>query len=424
MKAVPPGRLEKMLAPLLPPPRHGLIPWRLKPAGRAGGMVGTIVMRAVSLAGRELLKAAGRSGPLIPEEIKRIAFIKIDHLGDVLAAQPLIGALKTWNPSARITVFAGPASVDLLLRNPYVDEVEPVDAPWIKPGSKPKANLKACLGLSAYLRARSYDLAVDLRYHNRLDSLLLSLSGARFRLGFDAGGFGFWLTHCADWPVSGHESERQAKALAQFGIPVGDLSPVFQIRDSELEAAAAWLKPLPGKARPTVAIHVGAGNAVKRWMPDRFAWVAREMVRRAKARIVLLAGREEAAAGDPVAAAVPPRALVDLRGRISLGEMAAAIKLSSLFIGNDGGAAHIAAATGTPLVVIFSGTNASAQWAPHGRRMSIVEKWVPCKPCGRTECPFEQACLRKVSAEEVLERAAAMLAGGGQLHDNTQDDDG
>jgi ADP-heptose:LPS heptosyltransferase len=333
-------------------------------------------------------------------------------LGDLVQAIPLLRAIKQWNPAAHLTVFARPACSELLLRLPYVSEVELAEVPWIRPDSGSLRNLFSCLELARYLRGRSYDLAIDLRYHNRLDSLLLSLSGARFRLGFDAGGLGFWLTHRAPWPRSGHETERGAQALACFGISVEDTIPSVPVTDAELQRAALWLAPRPGgRGGPIVTIHVGAGNAVKRWMPERFAWVARGLIRRANARIAVLAGPGEELQGDPLVESVPARAIVDLRGKLNLGEMAAVMKLSALFIGNDSGPAHMSAASGSPSLVIFSGTNTAEQWAPRGAFVHVIEKWVPCKPCGRTDCPYEQACLRKVTADEVLDQACAMLAG-------------
>ena len=87
---------------------------------------------------------------------------------------------------------------------------------------------------------------------------------------------------------------------------------------------------------------------------------------------------------------------------------------ASLFLGNDGGAAHVAAATGAPALVLFSGTNMSSQWAPIGPRVRVIEKTVPCKPCAATDCPYSQACLRAITADEVLAAAEDMLGKKGR----------
>jgi len=394
---------EKPLALVRRPPRHERLPERRKPARRASKLALHAILAPVSLAGRAILLLAGRSGRLSPDGIRRIAFIKVDHLGDVLMATPLMRALKDWAPAARLTVFARPAVRGLLSRLSYVDAVENCEVPWILPGSGSWGNLRACLGLARRLRAGRFNLVVDLRYHNRLDSLLLSLCGARARLGYDAGGFGFWITHRAPLSRAGHEIERGAAALRRFGVPVHNLGMDLPLFPSEEREALA----LAGGKRPFVAIHPGAGNPVKRWMPERFAWVGRELARRARVRIAVLAGPGEEELGGPLVRALPRAARVDLRGRLSVFEMAAVIRRAALFIGNDGGPAHVAAAVKARSLVVFSGTSVAKDWAPPGA--SVIEKWVPCKPCYSSTCPYGQACLRKAGVDEVLAGALRLL---------------
>ena len=318
---------------------------------------------------------------------------------------PAIRALKEWAPGATLTLFTRPQNLPFASRLSYIDAVEEADVSWIRPDSSGLANLKACFRLAGRIRRGGYDLAVDLRYHNRLDSLLLSLCGARWRLGFDAGGFGFGVTHCAAWPREGHETGRQADALRSQGIPADGRAEVFPLGRREVDAAAAMI----GARRPVVAIHPGAGNEIKRWMPERFAWVARELSRKCGVRIAVLAGRGEESLGKPILDAVPARSRIDLRGSLSLPQMAAVLAKSRLLIGNDGGAAHVAASVGTPTLVVFSGTSLAGEWAPRGGMARVIEKWVPCKPCHSTNCPFGSACLRAVGVDEVFSAAVRML---------------
>ena len=83
-----------------------------------------------------------------------------------------------------------------------------------------------------------------------------------------------------------------------------------------------------------------------------------------------------------------------------------------LFLGNDGGAAHLAAAVGAPSVIVFSGTNESVEWAPRtAAPQRILERRVPCKPCHATDCPFDAACLRAVPVDDCLAAALGVLTG-------------
>jgi heptosyltransferase-2 len=406
----PAGLFGRALARVLPRPEHDPLPARRTAARRLTRIALDDLLAPLSLAGRLVRRHRGGSPTLDPSRIKSIAFIRLDHIGDAILSSPQLRALKARFPSAKLVVYARPSSAEYLVRLPYVDAVELADVPWIRPDSSPVSGLRACMTLAREIGDHSFDLAVDLRYHNRLDSLLLSLCGARHRLGFDAGGLGFGLTHPAAWPTAGHETERCAAALVRYGIPVTDPVPDFPVSHDEARAS----ERLVGRGIRFAAIHPGAGNAIKRWMPERFAFVARELVRRAGVRIVLLSGPGEDGCGEETKRAVPGRSLIDLRGRLRLPELGALMGRASLFLGNDGGAAHIAAAAGTPALVLFSGTNMSSQWAPIGRRVRIIEKTVPCKPCAATDCPYSQACLRAITADEVLATALDMLSKKGR----------
>ena len=403
MRAV--SRGERLAALVLRPPEADPVP-APRPSRRAFAKAALgALMVPVSAVSRCFLRLAGRGIPPDPTLMRSVAFVKLDHLGDLVMATPLIGAVKKWAPQARLTLLTRPANTVLAERLWYVDEVAEADVPWIRPEPGWRENLGACLRLAREIKEGGYDLVIDLRYHNRLDSLLLSLCGAPARLGFDAGGFGFGITHCVRWPGEGHEVDRGIRALEEFGIPVRDRRPEFPLAAGELKKG----KRMAG--RNLVAIHPGAGNAVKRWMPERFAWVARELVRRTGARVAVLGGPGEDGLGEPIVRALPRAKVLDLRGRLRLPEMAALLANCSLFIGNDGGAGHVAAAAGAPALIVFSGTSIAAEWAPRGANVRVIEKTVPCKPCHRGDCPYNQACLRAAGVQEVLAAALQMLRG-------------
>ncbi len=402
------GVLERMFAPFHPLPVHERRPARRRPARRLSKLAFHVLLAPLSLAGRIWFLLTGRSRPLEPSAVRTMAFVKLDHLGDALMAIPLMRALKEWSPSARLVVYTGSLNAGVVSRLPFVDEVVETEVPWVKPDSTQAENLGACFSLADRIRSRNFDLVVDLRYHNRLDSLLLSLCGARWRLGHDAGGFGFGVTHRAPVPRKGHEMERGARALARFGIPVRDMRQDFPLLPGEELTADIVLS---GSGR-VVAFHPGAGNPVKRWMPGRFAWVARELARRARVKIAVLAGPGEEELAEPIAEAVPPGSLLDLRGKLSVTEMAAVMKRTLLVVGNDGGPAHVAAAVGAPVLVVFSGTSVAAEWAPRGRHVRVIEKWIACKPCHSADCPFSQDCLRAVKVNEVVRTALRIVKGG------------
>jgi ADP-heptose:LPS heptosyltransferase len=113
----------------------------------------------------------------------------------------------------------------------------------------------------------------------------------------------------------------------------------------------------------------------------------------------------------PVPFFPPYPGVIDWTGQLSVGELAAVIGQSDLFVGGDSGPAHVAAAMGTPAVVLFSGTNDPRQWRPWGAGVTVVRREVRCSPCHRERCPLrDHPCMKGLEVEEVA-RAVQQAAG-------------
>jgi ADP-heptose:LPS heptosyltransferase len=158
----------------------------------------------------------------------------------------------------------------------------------------------------------------------------------------------------------------------------------------------------------------------KRWSTDRFAQVAAALVERFDLQVVLIGGPDDLELAEAVASQLP-RNVTNLTGRTSLLETAALIERSTLFIGNDSCPLHLAAAVGTPAVGIFGPSNVE-QFRPLGEpgyRQRVLQARLPCSPCFHfvgTEAPWvpnlchSYACLKAISADDVLEAATSLLA--------------
>jgi ADP-heptose:LPS heptosyltransferase len=147
----------------------------------------------------------------------------------------------------------------------------------------------------------------------------------------------------------------------------------------------------------------------RRWPPERFAALGDALAARWGARIVLTGGVAERALVERVAErmAAPSLALV---GRTSLGGLAAVIAQLELFVSNDTGPAHLAAALDKPSVVLF-GPGDPRRWGPLDQtRHSVLRRAVPCSPCGCSVCPIDHRCLTGITVEHVLEVANTLLA--------------
>jgi ADP-heptose:LPS heptosyltransferase len=162
-----------------------------------------------------------------------------------------------------------------------------------------------------------------------------------------------------------------------------------------------------------VSIHPGASWRPKAWYPERFAEVARQLIEKHSAEVFFVGGREDCDIAERLRALVPgPHAHFALGS--SLGETAALIHRSRLFVGNDGGPAHIAAACGTPVVALF-GPADPRRFRPWSETAVALHKPVHCFPCRQTTCVHpELPCVNLISVEDVMERAETFLVGSMQ----------
>jgi heptosyltransferase-2 len=169
---------------------------------------------------------------------------------------------------------------------------------------------------------------------------------------------------------------------------------------------------LAAGARPNaLRIAIGAGasyGSAKCWAPERFAEVANRMIEEFDAEVVLFGTAGERAVADAIAAAMrrPP---IDLIGKTSMAELPGLLSECQLFVGNDSGAMHVAAAVGVPVVAIFGSTDPNGT-APVTPRCSIVQEKPYCNPCFLRRCPTDHRCMSRILPAAVEEAARSWLA--------------
>ena len=179
-------------------------------------------------------------------------------------------------------------------------------------------------------------------------------------------------------------------------------------------AAEARINELLGQAGidalndPLVVLAPGTMWETKHWSREGFARVARHFLNHGRQVIVIGAGRDREVCAE-VAQGAP--GTVDLAGRTTLPELAAIISRAGVCITNDSGPMHLAVALGRPVVSIF-GPSDSLWIGPYGRPDAVISAGVPCAPCYLRElsrCDRQHACMRQVTAEEVIARAELQL---------------
>ncbi|MCA1605377.1 MAG: glycosyltransferase family 9 protein, partial [Acidobacteria bacterium] len=248
-------------------------------------------------------------------------------------------------------------------------------------------------------------------------TLLTRASGARHRIGYSGYQYGRLHNHLAPsssllWGRDNtHSVEQQLALLGWTGVPVTD-RPATRLAVTEQAAASISARlgaaGLDETRTPLAVIHPAAAFETKQWATERFARVAESLASRGLA-IVAITASTEAHVADRLKqqTTAPVVAFTDL----SLPEVTALLSQARLFVGNDSGIAHMAAAVGAPSVVIFGSSN-TAHWRPWAKAPAeVVVEQMECQPCHGYFCEkFEQPeCIKRVSVERVVAAIARVL---------------
>jgi hypothetical protein len=161
-------------------------------------------------------------------------------------------------------------------------------------------------------------------------------------------------------------------------------------------------------------VHPGVGNAMRQWPAEHFASLIDLLAEKNAVNAILIGGPEEAELAEMVLSQVAHRdAVVSLVGKTPLRRLPELLRACALYVGNNSGPKHIAAALGVPTVGIHSGVVDAAEWGPIGRRAVALRRNMTCSPCylaRQEDCPRSFACMRGLDPIAVQEVAETFLA--------------
>jgi heptosyltransferase-2/heptosyltransferase-3 len=259
------------------------------------------------------------------------------------------------------------------------------------------------------LRRADYDTAAILRFDHWWGAWLAAAAGIPRRVGYDWPETRPFLTQALPYRSDRHEVEQNAALLDALAPGIAaDLGPTrYQVPAADHAWAADWLMATgcePGQR--LVAIHPGAGAAVKQWPSASWAAVADRLAERPATRIVLTGGPGEQELVGAVAANLA-RPAMNAAGATTLGQLAALYARCALVLGSDSGPLHLAVAVGTPTIHLC-GPVSPAKFGPWGdpaRHVVLRTTW-PCAPCDRLDCPVsalpQHACMAAITPDAVL----------------------
>ena len=339
---------------------------------------------------------------------KRILVIKLDHVGDVLLATPVFDNLRQAYPNAELHALAGKWSRVILENQPAVDEVIEYNSPFFCRTEQPTRLLET-VQLYLRLRREKYELVVELRGDWRtVCSALLRVAPKQIgraalqvanKLGFSR--------------FSGtHETTRNLDVLNRAGIPTPVQTPTFPVTAEDKKWAADFLAARgvhaaqrgtdPPTREPLIAIHPGSPVALKRWRPERYAKLADWLVAQKRAKIIFVGVDAEMPIIAEIQALMREKSF-NIAGKTSLTQLASILQLCQLFIGNDSGPMHLAAAVGIPTIGLY-GPGDPGRFGPVGAQCQTLRQKPDCPPCLGTTCRFGgEGCMSEIQVADVIQ---------------------
>jgi len=364
-----------------------------------------ILSAAVSVVVNALGRLQGRAEP------SRILVVKLDHLGDVILATPAIRALKERYPNAVIDVLVHPGAVAAVANHPGVHRVLTYRSPrFSRDGAADDSSR-----LREVARTR-YDTIVELRGDGR--TLLLPFrAAARRRVDRGTVRLQNKAGRVLGRAPTLHEVETNLEIVRPLvGTPAA--GPRVEVHPG-IEASRSVVRKLEERAVPTgarlVVLHAGAAWRPRAWRPERFGAVADWILGHYDARIVLVGSEDERDVEDAVRRSMREDRALAMTGALTLEELTALLGRSALFIGNDSGPAHLAAACGVPSIVLF-GPQDPRRFGPWSERTQVLHHPVACFPCRQTVCVMaEDPCVNRNEVADVIARARDVLGPPGRL---------
>ncbi|HEY3757837.1 MAG TPA: glycosyltransferase [Opitutaceae bacterium] len=350
----------------------------------------------------------GTSSAAELQNLKEIAVVKLDHIGDLLLASPAFYALRKRFPGAKLTAVAAPSAAAVLKGNPHVDRIVTYDAPWYwrelgapeQLRGRTQSNLRTLAGL----HRKKFDLVVNLRSDHSNVLFAASIPHLHLLSYTNDSSYAFLVTHPLTRTRGMHATQQHRELLRTIGADEW-CPPKIYFSDEEA-AQAAEFQP----DRSTVALALGAGVGLKRWAPVKFRELARRLRLRGQ-RVVLVGSAGDARLSEDWAGDL---GCIDLCGRLSLNALGAFLSRCGCLAANDSAPMHVGAAAGVPVVYIIR-PSVHEEFAPVGEiHIGCLKSSCPnvCQgfdPNNRNGSPEYCECIQSVTVDEVEQAVLASL---------------
>ena len=342
---------------------------------------------------------------------QKILIIKLQYVGDTMGVIPVVADLKRHAPGLTVDVLIHAECAPLISHHADIRKV------WMYDRGQAKKNFFSSIAyhlpLIRALRREKYDIVIALTQGDRAFFLSLA-SGAPLRLTYRINSPVTRMMNAFTEGIPGrrHFIEVDVDILNYFGIENHEIELMIPIPEDIRKEVRSRLMPDTGAGELIVAIHPGARKKMRQWKPERFAQIARRLHEHYQAAVILLGGTGEEELLCAIENEMGFAAALN-SCNLSLIEMAAVFSECHLFIGNDSGPGHIAAAVGCPTLSLF-GPNYPFLCRPYIASGEVIFKDLDCCGCRQEEhlCVRpENTCMDLIEVDEVWLKIEMMLTG-------------
>jgi heptosyltransferase-3 len=337
-------------------------------------------------------------------KVRKVLVIRLRSIGDTVLSTPSLFALRRFLPEAQIDILVEDWVAPVLDDHPHIDNVIVME----------RGGFVSRARLALEIRSTRYDVVYNL-HGGTTATFLTRATGAPHRVGLKTYQYSQLHTHLAPSPLllwgqqKTHSVEQQLALLGWTGVPVTDRPRTHLAVTPEAAATVNQRLAEAGlEDRQIALIHPSTAFATKQWATENFARVAESLAERGIASVAIGAPHER----EIIETLLDQSSIRIVSFDLSLPEVAALAARSQIFVGNDSGIAHIAAAVGTRSVVIFGSSNI-AHWRPWNKAAAeVVLEEMPCQPCHGYFCEkFPQPeCILRVPVERVVAAIDKTLA--------------
>ncbi len=339
----------------------------------------------------------------------RVLFIRLRSLGDTVLSTPLYAGLKAWRPDLRLSALVEEPFDEALHGNPDLESVFPLQVR----GTQRRSTSMARWQTLRQIRRNRFDCCINL-HGGATSAWLTGLSGARYRIGLHGYRNAFCYNVRTKLPspppgVRWHSTRFQLEWLYRLGLKEGLDPPARLFPDPGLQSVletrlrAAGLPP----SRPVCVIQPSSRFHTKEWTDAGFAEISDFLQEHGYA--TLLVGTEEEKPKIRRVAGLCRKRPASIWG-LTISELACVLGEASLFVGNDSGPTHMAAALGVPVLVLF-GSSDSNLWRPWQAVHEIVQNPFDCNPCPGYRCHVygEPRCILSITPNQVKDALQRLL---------------